>query len=159
MADSKRQKIVDAIVARMATILTANGYDTDLGTLVEDWRIHWQDEDLGSTGAISVCDLPAEAAPTEGRANPQNTIWLMPVQIRFQFRRTDTIAELVRKGIRDINAAIRTDDRWTVSNVGLAMITRPSKEGPLIPEDSFEIVGGVVEFEVQYITQKFNAEA
>ena len=159
MADSKRQKLVDAIVARMQTILTANGYETDLGTNVADWRLNWQDDDLGSTGAISVCDLVAEAAPTAGRQNPQETIWLLPVQIRFQFKRTDTIAELVRKGIRDINAAIRTDDRWTVSNVGLAMITRPLREGPIIPEDSFEIVGGVVEFELQYITQKFNAEA
>lgn len=158
MADSKRQKIVDAIIARMETILTANGYDTDLGTQVADWRLNWQDDDLGETGAISVCDLPAEAVQAPGRANPGETIWLMPVQIRFQFRRADTIAELVRKGIRDINAAIRTDDRWKVNNIGLAMITRPSKEGPMIPEDSFEIVGGVVEFEVQYITQKFNAE-
>ena len=37
MAESKRQRIVDAVAARMGNILVANGYETDLGLNVEEW--------------------------------------------------------------------------------------------------------------------------
>ncbi|MDM7922112.1 MAG: hypothetical protein QUS14_07405 [Pyrinomonadaceae bacterium] len=155
MADSKRQRLVDAIKARMQTILTANGYATNIGQNVHDWRVHFQEDELP---AVTICDLPADAAETAGRSNPQETIWLMPVQIRV-YAAKDTDPSNIREMLKDIQAAIRTDDRWKVSNVGLAMITRPLREGPLVHEESFEVIGGVVEMQIQFITQKFNAEA
>lgn len=158
MADSKRQKIVDAIVTRMQTILVAGGFETNLGLNVHDWQVNFQAEELDPNGALSVCDLPAEAAPTEGRSDPRETIWQMPVQIRFFFKKGTTPAN-VRKGIKDVQQAVRVDDRFIVSGIGTVMISRPMREGFLIPDDTFEIVGGIVEFEAQFITAKFNAEA
>ena len=37
---SKRQQITDALVVKLATILTANGYQTDVGASVFTWRRH-----------------------------------------------------------------------------------------------------------------------
>jgi len=155
---SKRQRIVDALIERMQLIKGVNGYRTDIGEDVHDWEIHFQQEDIGKDGAISVCDMPAEAVNSEGRSNPQETIWKMPVQIRCFFGR-DVSPKIVRDAIADINDAIRLDDRLRVDGgPGLVMISRPLREGVVKPQDSFELMGGIVEFEVQYITKKFNSE-
>lgn len=158
MADSKRQKLVDAVIERMRTIKTANGYETNLGENVWEWRINFDETELEPYGALSVCDLPADAVNrVENVSDARETIWLMPFQIRFFFKQGFTPKD-VRKGLQDVQKAIRQDDRWKVGNIGLAMTSRPQKEGFLIPENSFEIVGGVIEFEAQVFTHKFNAE-
>jgi hypothetical protein len=158
MADSKRQKIVDAVKTRMAAILTAGGYATNLGQNVEEWSTHLQGEDIPAAGVISVCDMVATAAEQPNRSNPRETVWLMPIQIRIFLPKNRLTMANLRTAMKDVSRAIRQDDRWKVDGVGLVMISRPLREGPIIPEDSFEIAGAIVEFEVQYITQKFNAE-
>jgi hypothetical protein len=158
MAESKRQRIVDAVAERMRTILIANGYETDLGLNVEEWTQHLQQEDIPDSGIISICDMVAEAAPNDGRSNPRETIWIMPIQIRMWYPKDRLDMANVRTGLQDVNRAIRQDDRWKVDGVGLVMISRPLREGPIVPEDSFEIAGGFLDFEVQFITQKFNSE-
>lgn len=158
MADSKRQKIVDAVKTRMAAILVAGGYDTNLGQNVLEWETHLQEEDIPAAGALSVCDLVATAAETTERSNPRNTVWLMPIHIRIFLPKNRLNAANVRTAIKDVNRAIRQDDRWKVAGVGLVMISRPQSEGPVIPEDTFQITAGAVQFEVQYLTAKFNSE-
>lgn len=161
MADSKRQKIVDAIVARMETILTSNGYSTNIGQNVHEWETNFQQEDLATNGATSVCDLPATAADTSQDGKLDRTIWLMPVQIRHYAEKEATPAN-TRTRIKDIQAAIRTDPQFKItvglSQVPLAMQSWPETEGPMIPEQSFEVIGGVFQFTVQFITRKFDAE-
>lgn len=158
MAESKRQRIMDAVAERMRTILIANGYETDLGLNVEEWTQHLQQEDIADSGILSVCDMVAEAAATDGRSNPRETIWLMPIQIRIWYPKDQLTAANVRTGLQDVNRAIRQDDRWKVDGVGLVMISRPLREGPIVPEDSFEVAGAFLDFEAQFITQKFNSE-
>lgn len=158
MAESKRQRIVDAVATRMRTILIANGYETDLGLNVEEWTQHLQQEDIADSGILSVCDMVAEAAATDGRSSPRETIWLMPIQIRIWYPKDQLTAANVRTGLQDVNRAIRQDDRWKVDGVGLVMISRPLREGPIVPEDSFEVAGAFLDFEAQFITQKFNSE-
>lgn len=156
--DSKRQQIVDRLVERMQQIETRNGYRTNIGRKVFDWEIHLQQEDIDNDGAVSICDMPAEAAVPTGRSDPRETIWKMPVQIRCFFGK-DTQPRTVRQAIADINDVLRQDDRIkNENNVGLAMITRPLREGIFKPEDSYEVIGGIVELEVQYITAKFNSQ-
>lgn len=154
MADSKRQKLVDAIVARMQTILTINGYATNIGQTVADWNVHWQQAELP---AISVCDLPANPADSSQDGKLDRTIWLMPVQIRI-YAVKDADPSNVREMVKDVQRAIRQDPQFKVSTVPLAMQSWPESEGFMIPEDSFEIDGGVLQFMVQFITRKFDAE-
>lgn len=158
MPDSKRQTLVERIIARMQLILTTGGYETNLGQNVLEWVTHLQQEDVPAGGVISVCDLVAVADNREGRSNARDVGWRTPVQIRFWFPRAMLSAENVRKGIQDINRAIRQDDRWSAAGVGLVITSMPLREGPLIPEDSFEMTGGVVEFEAVEIRKKFNSE-
>ncbi len=154
MADSKRQKIVDAIVARMETILTTNGYSTNIGGRVKDWETNWDQKELP---AVSVCDLPANAADTSQDGRLDRTIWLMPVQIRIHAAQGETPAN-VREMVKDVQKAIRTDPQFIVSTVPLAMQSWPETEGFMIPDDSFEISGGVLQFTVQFHTRKFDPE-
>lgn len=162
MADSKRQRIVDAIKTRMATILTTGGYETNLGQNVREWESWIQQEDIPSAGVLSVCDLPAVAASPEQARSERVvtgvTMWLMPVQFRIFLKRDNAVHANLRKAIKDVNRAIRQDRRWTVTNVGLAAATRPLREGPLLNEDTFEIAGAVVEVEVKFLTKEFDSE-
>jgi hypothetical protein len=63
MADSIRQKIVDAVIARMLTINGTGNYVTNVAH-VEDSRIHWDENELP---AISVFDGDSLAA---GKSSP-----------------------------------------------------------------------------------------
>jgi len=155
MADSKRQKIVDAIVARMQTILVTNGFATDIGTRVEDSQTNWDQNQLP---AISIFDMPANAEAAPNPANTRHTVWTQPIQTRV-YLEVGTDAKNARKAIKDIWQAVRSDPQWTLSGEKVAMFTTPISEGFVYPPDSFEIVGVAVEFNVTYITGKFNAEA
>ncbi len=154
MADTKQQKIIDEIVARMQTILTTNGYETNIGVNVEDSRTNWDEAD--DLPAISVFDGTTQAA--EAPDTHSKTIHIMPVMIKCFLKAGATPAAEARSALRDIYAAINTDDRWTVNNVGLAMITREKSHAIERAENTYEITGAVVEIEVMYITQKFNLE-
>lgn len=152
MNDSLRQKIVAAIVTRMRTILTANGYATNIGSNVYDWRTQFHEDELP---AVSVCDLTAETVTPDGVSNPRRVAHLLGVQIRIHAVRDET-PDNIRRMIADVTRAIGTDDRWHSGGVGLAMTTRPVRDGFLIPQDSFEVIGGFVEIEVSYLTEKWN---
>lgn len=138
----------------METILTANGYATDIGANVHDWRVNFQD---GELPAVSVCDLPAQAADSSQNGKLDRTIWLMPIQVRiYAVKGTD--AANIREMVKDVQAAIRTDPQFIVATVPLVMESWPDTEGFMIPEDSFEVIGGTLQFTVMFITRKFDAE-
>lgn len=152
MADSLRQKIVDAIIVRMSSILTTNGYVTNIGSNVHDWRTQLHEDELP---AVSVCDLTAEIVTPDGVSNPRRVAHRLGVQIRIHAVRNETPAN-IRAMIADVTRAIGTDDRWHSGGVGLAMTTRPVRDGFLIPQETFEVIGGFVEIEVSYLTEKWN---
>lgn len=162
MADSKRQRIVNAIKTDAASILVANGYATNLGQNVREWESWIQQEDIPDAGILSICDLPAVAAtPEQQRAErviTGVTIWLMPVQFRIFLPRGEALHANLRTAIKDVNRMIRQNRRWTVNGVGLAAATRPQREGPLLSEETFEVAGAVVEVEVKYLTKEFDSE-
>lgn len=155
MADSRRQKIVSAIVTRMALINGTGSYETNIGGRVKDSETNWA-QDQGSLPAISVFDGEATATPTStGRS--LGTIHSMPITIKG-FCEQGTTAAAARKLIKDIKTAIRVDDKWTVAGVPLVMQTLEGSEGIVRSEDSFEVEGCEVNILTQFITDKFNAE-
>lgn len=171
MADSIEQKIIDEIVARMETILTANGYTTSIGTTVEDSRPNWQQEDLP---AMSVFQGPVTAA-AEQPGNRRSTVRIMPVRILASFETGDTAAvtaAYARNVLKDIHKAIKGTgvqatgylaERWPVVDgtpPGLAMETRERSHGiEYAAENQYEITGCFVEIEVVYVSGKFNLES
>lgn len=154
MADSKEQTIADAVIARMQTILTTNGYATNIGTTVEDSRPNWdQDDDLPAT---SVFTGTTKVEPNAD--NERFCIRLMPVMIKVFFERLATptlTAQFARKAIKDVIKAVGTDQ--TFGNV--VLMTRPGDHGMEFAENTFEITGAQIEIEVAYHSQKFNLEA
>jgi len=151
MADSKRQRLVSAVVTRMALINGAGSYVTDIGSRVKDSATNWA-EDQDTLPAISVFDGDAIAYPTSAGA-PRGTIHEMSMLIRY-FARQGTTAANCRNGIKDIKTAIRQDDKWS----GIAMQTREVREGIVRNQDSFEVEGAEVEIVIQFKTDTFNAE-
>lgn len=153
MADSKRQRIVDAVVERLKLIDGTGDYDSDVEDRVEDSRTNWDQSELP---AISVFDGDALATPTsEGRY--RGVVHVMSVLIRY-FAEQGATAANVRTGIKDIQTAIRVDDKFSVEGDPLVMQTRQVRDGILRNAESFEVEGAEVEIEVQFITKKFNAE-
>lgn len=167
MADPKDQKIIDAIVSRLAAINGTGGYHTTIAAgKIADSRPNWDQE--GDLPAISV--FQGTTVSAEANDNRRKTIHEMPVMIRCFMTRGTTAAN-ARKVIADIKKAIRgsgtqangfLDERWpAVSGTppGIAMITRESSSGIEYADGTYEVTGAQVEITVQYITDKFNAEA
>lgn len=151
MADSKRQRIVAAIVTRMALINGAGSYETNVAGRVKDSETNWA-EDQGQLPAISVFDGDAIATPSStGKAT--STIHAMSVLIKY-FAKQGTTAANCRKGIKDVMTAIRVDDKFG----GLIMQSREVRNSIVRTPESFEVEGAEVEIEVQFIGEKFNAE-
>lgn len=154
MADSKRQKLVSAIVTRMALINGAGDYTTNIAGRVKDSETNWA-EDQETLPAISVFDGDAVANPTS--PNPRSTVHEMTVLIRFYAEQGVTAANC-RNGIKDIKTAIRQDTKWTVAGIPLAMQTREVRESITRSPESFEVEGSEVEISIQFKTEVFNAE-
>lgn len=100
MASSVRQQIVDALVALLRTVKTINGYETELGSNVTEWRTtEWQESELPG------CDVRDTGEETEAKGQYHyNT-----VHAELEAKVQDASAPgVVRNVIADINKAIGT---------------------------------------------------
>lgn len=170
MASSIEQKIIDAIVTRLRTILIANGYATSIGTTVFDSQPNLdQGDDLP---AISVFEGPVVSMPDH--TNRRQVVRTMPVIIRAFFERADTSvvdAAYARNVLKDIHKAILGSgtslngylaERFpTVEGTkpGNTMDTVEKSHHIEYADGTYEITGCVVEIETTYISGKFNLEA
>lgn len=162
MPDSLRQRIVDAVVARMALIDGTGDYVTALGTTrdengdaapsVEDSRLNWEENELP---AISVFDGDKRAIEGTSPVNPRVVRHSLPILIRGYLPANQTNARNARQMISDIYRAIRVDDQWSL----IVMESNEVKDAITRNEQSFEIEACEVEFEVQFKTNKFNSES
>lgn len=157
MADSFEQKIITAIVARMAAIDGTGSYLTTVAH-AEDSRTNWDQSELP---AISVFagTVTTEEADNEGL----RVVHTMPVTIRGAFETSDdaaTNASTARKMMSDICRAIRNDDNWLVTSTPQATFTQEVSHGiEYAGENDFEITGVQVEIQVLFRSGKFNLEA
>jgi len=155
MADSKRQRIVAAIVDRMKLINGSGGYATNITNRSYDSPPNI-DQESGEIPCVGVYDQAASANPTStGRT--YDIIHVMTVTIRGWVKRGST-ASAARALLKDLQKAVRVDEKWTVGGVQLAMQTRQVSEDIIRSPDTFETDGCMLEIEVQFITKKFNAE-
>lgn len=152
MPETKRQKLIDAVLARMQTIRTANGYETDLGSNVDDWRVNWDSKELP---ALSVLDTVAEVAFLNDQPTAARQMCTLPVMLRI-YGKSDSRAADLRKMLADVVRAIGTDPYWTSEGVRLALWTRVTREGIVNDPESFEIGGAAVEIEIAYLQNSFD---
>lgn len=147
--NSKRQQIIDKIIARMQLIQTSGGYETDLGNNVRDWETNWDESELP---ALSVCDLIDVHTPANNEPSATTQRNALPVVLKISVK-SATRAPEVRRMIADVNKAIAIDKTWN----GLAIWTLPKRSGMDVPEDDFLIAGGAVEIEITYLTDTFDS--
>lgn len=162
---TKRQRIVDAVVARMQSIRVANGYQSDAGALVEDSPQRFDESDLveqPSRCALGVYDLPDEVSKESKHS--KGATHRMRVQVRVFKSLSVTPAEM-RVILGDVVAAVGTDVTrpelygllWPdETGKYLAIDTEPAQEGLLMPEQALETFAAAVEVTIVYATALFD---
>lgn len=145
---SKRQNIVDDLIELLETITISNDYETDIGSSVHDFKVHFQEDDLP---AMSVCDLVADVRFVNGNKDAPGQQKELNLQLRIFAARETKITEL-RKMITDVNKALGTDKRLGDSVLWI----NPLKEGIIADEETFEVAGAAVELEIAYLVDSFS---
>ncbi len=145
MADSVRQQVIDAIITRIKTITTANGYETDVGNSVFEW--HTTDFAEADLPVIDVRDTSESVEVIGGHhANTLN----VEVEVKTLGIAGDTE---IRDIIADISKAIGTD----TSLGSLVQNTRPVNNEILSAgQQDKKIYSVIVGLEVQYRTKAFS---
>ncbi|HYY95279.1 MAG TPA: hypothetical protein VE713_12240 [Pyrinomonadaceae bacterium] len=162
---TKRQRIVERVVARMQTISIENGFQTDAGQLVKKWAARLDDKTIEASPAkcqLSVCDLLDEVSKESKQS--KGATHRLRVQVRI-FKAKGNADDDLRTIIGDVVDAVGRDvaqNEWPAilwpdeTGKPLAMDTEPSSEGFVIPTEAMEISGGAVEFTIVYATAVFD---
>lgn len=105
MAD-KRQQIVDAIRVRLAEILVANGYNTEIGLHVFEWKVK----------AFSDAEIPGVAFRDTDPKIRELTGGMqeisLPVELIIGAASGASTMQVIRAAIEDVLAAINSDFTW-----------------------------------------------
>lgn len=149
MPDTIRQQICAAIQTRLAAILVAGGYATNLGQNVTPWR----DLDAAPFGE-------AEAAGIAWRDPKCETQQLtfakhehrLHIEADLLLRDAATTPTTARKAIADVWKAVGVDRKWG----GLALDTDPVSDELDIIQDRKIIAGSRVRFIVKFRTANFD---
>lgn len=105
MAD-KRQQIVDAIRTRLAGILVANGYNTDIGLHVFEWKVTaFADSDLP---AVTFRDTDPKIRELTGGMQEVS----LPIEFIVGAASGATTMQVIRAAIKDVLSAINSDFTW-----------------------------------------------
>lgn len=154
MADSVRQKIVDAVKTRFQGILTSGGYETNAGSNVSVWRDMrnvpiTSDEFPAIVLMDKRCEIDRENEPLRIHA-------FKLTMIADVYAGLDDAAETVRKVIADIHKAIGVDEQWTVSGTKLALMTEPVIDDMGIEQDENIIAAARVAFVITFRQLRWN---
>ena len=153
MAASLRQQIVSAIITQMKTISTVNGYNSNLGTNVFDWKTSaWEAQEMPG---ISVEDgLEITTPYTLGNpANTQGTCWNeLKIELRIAIQSGTTSAAVLRECIADVVKAIGTNFTFGLQNT----YTLQDKTESLLIQDKNVLGGARVGFTIKYLSKYFS---
>jgi hypothetical protein len=141
---SKRQLIVDAVKARLATIKTTGGYQTNIGNNVKEWLLTSLEE--SELPAVTLADgVEKTIIPAEGKNSGLYTRQL-PFAANLVLAESDATATLARKAIADVITCIGKDDTWG----GLARRTLPDTDDLTVDSEGQRIGGARITFIVEY---------
>jgi|GEM_PF-775425 len=152
MADSVRQKIVDAVKTRFQSITVANGYETNLGNKVFVWRdtgaAPFEESELP---AVVLFDAKDEIVQQLSRIQHHKLLMVADVVTDDATQSTQ-----IRKLVADIYKAIGVDIYWTVESVRLAFDTDPMQDEFDVRQEERVIASARVQFTIQYRTLSWN---
>lgn len=156
MADSIRQKLIDQIETRLATITTGNGYETNAGNNVAVWRdLRKAPFPGGNLDAINVKD----GSSVEDRADQAigTTRHIVTVHVEFATQQSAIATDAhLRKIMSDIIKAVGTDRRWNDGSENLAWDTRIVSTDLDVNQAEEIVGGGQVVMEIVFTTLDFD---
>lgn len=144
MAESVRQDVVTDLLTRLATITTANGYETDIGSNVDEHRTtDWQESELEG---IDVRD-PSEDVEIRGANHA------MTIHFEIEAKTTGgTSPEKVRDIIADVTKAIGLSPKFSSSVQDI----KPVENESMNFNKKDKLFGSVLmKFDVRYVTKAF----
>jgi hypothetical protein len=143
MATSVRESIVSSIITRLETILTANGYETNLGSNVFDWKV--TDVQESELPCVIVKDT-SEDVETRGGNH------LHRLQIELEAKAPGVDRSIPRKIIADVQKAIGVDPNFD----NQVYKTEPVENETLSLEQQNKVFSSIViKFIVNYSTLAF----
>ena len=140
---SLRRDLVVKVKTRFATITTASGYQTNIGSKIKVW--HNSSLDAGQLDAIIIRDLDDTKDPDD--PNSGRKTWKLRITADAVFQPStdnEANAEKARKAIEDICTAVALDDRWDK----LARRTDEVKTSLLLAKDELTVAGSRVTFDI-----------
>lgn len=154
---SKRQKIVDRIETIIKTITVANGYLTNAGQHVFIWRT--VPLDPSELDALVLRDLDDDTTVDDPDDAVQVNDLLVSIECVAGGADAKTAMLQIRKMFSDLAKAIRTElaDENSVLS-GLARSVTPKGKRVITDQDLRAIGGGLFDFTVRYLTDRFNEE-
>jgi hypothetical protein len=151
-----RQKLVDAVKARMATILIANGFYTDIGKNVMEWRTApIGDEDLGSCSVSDPEDVPIQES-IKGGGTVQDRWLTVVISLPFAGG-SSTSGATMRQAVADVYKAIGavTPGFNLESWGGLAMLTEDMGNTQVVRQEEHRLIGVDITIRIMYRTAKW----
>lgn len=146
MADSIRQQIIDAIDTRLKTILVVNGYKTNAGQHVYEWRETPLDESL--LPAIVYRDVNCDNSFMATGVHFHK----MNMEIEVVCAAGTTTPAGAREIIADVVKAIGTDIEWG----NLAINTYPGIDEMQVEQNDKKIAGILMRFEIHFRTKEWD---
>jgi hypothetical protein len=147
MADSKQQQIISALDTRLKSILTAGGYETNLGQ-----NVAWFRQEPFSETESGISAEASENAP----------VWIgAQCQLHFLVVRVNVVlpagaaAPELRKAIADVIKAIGTD----LTFGGLAEDCTLGEMPQDIGQEAVRSGGAIINMIIEYTTEPWNAYA
>jgi hypothetical protein len=142
---SKRQDIVGEINTRFAAITVDNGYNTDIGLNLTEWKL--DDFPEAELPGGSWKDSEGTAAQSEKKNAHEHTMDI--VFSGYCKAAAEDVAELAREIIEDVHKAIGVDAFWNTN----AVRTAPGKNLIEIEQDNKTIARVTVYFSIFYVTK------
>jgi hypothetical protein len=115
MADSVRQRLIDAVKTRFKTISVANGYQTDIGSNVFVWRNLERDPlNENESQLLNISDWKEINEPKiSGRSDHHKTLFLhIEAECVVAVTEADSVG---RKIIADIEKCLGVDIKWATT--------------------------------------------
>jgi hypothetical protein len=111
MADTKRQDIIDALLVRLALILTASGYQTNAGANLSEWRSDVDELAANEIPSLCIYDTTDDWEPEAfGQYRYKHKMSVIIEGIaKASTSPTVTAMQNARKIIQDIHACIGSD--------------------------------------------------
>lgn len=138
-----RQQIINKVKERLQTILVANGYNSNLGQNVYEWRVETYAKD--SPASIEIRDISCETVLLEAHRHRL----LIEAEI---VNILDTTPQKAREMIADVIKVIGVDPQWS----SLAINTYPMGDTIEMQQGEKIIGGAKVSFVIEFRTKEWD---